>query len=373
MGSLTPRLQKDWQIYPNVRLTPFVSLLATMGWWAYENKVRLLGANGWTMVWSSDGTTGPASAGDNTDRITSAAAFATRATVAAAPQSWFIVENSLGCQLLFSYLGASDDICSVHYSQGGLFTIPGTPTHQPQAVDQAKLVYATSIISSTASDDRVMSIWVEQDSWAMAVFRAGTLLQYMGLESFDSAVDPTIQASPMVAFRFAPGGLIANASHSLITLGNTHPIEIPASWNGAFTFHNYNGIYKYTRFAVPYAGWVTQSFGYSTVPNTNPWQTSTNTPRLQNNAAIGLVPVIFNGITSGQSFAAADTENWGYGGIAQDWWWGINHNTLMNDVFSGYEQGDLITDPPRSNWLIAIGPGVIRPWKDASGLGMLTA
>lgn len=217
-----------------------------------------------------------------------------------------------------------------------------------------------------------MSIWVEADSWACAVFRQGSLVAYMGLESFNSAVDPTIQAAPMLAFRFTAGQLVNSAANVLTTFPNNFPGD-GAGWGGIFTFHNYNGIFKYTRFQACVIGWATAAFGYAVNPNTNPWATSTSTPRLQNNAAIGLIPLILNGISSNQSFSFNDQDNFGYGGIAIDWWWGINHNTLLNDVFSGYEPGDANTDPPRTNWMIAFGPGCIRPWKNASGLGMQTA
>jgi hypothetical protein len=372
MGSLTPRLQKDWTITPNERLTPYVSLAATMGWWAYRNKEALL-ASGWTMVFSSTGAAGPSSAGDTTDRIASAASFATRVTGTGTSQSWFVVENSLGCQLLIAYMGASDDICLVAYSQGGLFTPQGytfpTNTYQPTATDKAFISIANSVINATTSGDRVMTTWVEPDSWANAIFRGGSLVGYMGLETFDSAVNPSIQAAPMLAFRFTSGSLVNSAAHPLITFANSFPGD-GAGWVGVYTFHNYAGTYKYTRGMAYAAGWVTGGFGYVVNPNTNPWQTSTSTPRLQNNAAIGLIPLILNGVSSNQTFSFSDTENYGFMGVAQDWFWGMNHNTLLNDVFAGYEPTDLVTDAPRSNWMIAFGPGCIRPWKNASGSGM---
>lgn len=368
MSSTTPRLQKNWTISPNIRLTPYVSLLATMGWWAYENKVRLLAA-GWTLVCSSNGTTGPTTIADTTDRITSAASFQTRATVAAANQSWFIVRNTLGCQLLFTFMGATDDICYVAYSQGGLFALASPSTRQPTAVDIANVSIATSVINATTSGDRVMTTWAEPNSWANALFKGGSLVGYIGVESFDSAVNTSIQAAPMLAFHFTSGSLVNSASHPLITFANNHPGD-GGGWAGLYTFHNYAGTYKYTRGQACMNGWVTASFGYVVNPSTNPWATSTSTPRLQNNAAIGLIPLVLNGVSCNAAFSFSDTENYGFIGVAQDWLWGMNHNTQLNDVFAGYEPADAVNATPRSNWFIAFGPGCIRPWKNASGSGM---
>lgn len=374
MSTLTPRLQKDWTVSANIRLTPYVSLVATMGWFMYENKTKLLAAGGWTLKWSCDGVTGPTSAGDTTDRITSAASFSVRATTAPVAQSWFIVQATNGCQLLFTYMGATDDVAYIAYSQGGLFTLNGTNSNrQPTATDQANLTApGMSLINSTTSGDRVMSIWVAANSWGNALFRGGTLQQYIGLETFDSAVTPTLQATPMLVHRILSNTLVNTASNKLITFQNEHPAD-GTGWGGVFTFHNYAGVYKYTRGMAYAIGYQTAAFGYSVNANTNPWATSTSTPRLQNNAAIGLIPLILNGISSGQSFAFNDIDNYGFMGVAIDWWWGMNHNTLLNDVFGGYEPTDLPNAAVRSNWLIAFGPGCIRPWRNASGSGMETA
>jgi hypothetical protein len=350
----TPQLTKDWIISPNVRLTPFVSLVATMGWWAYENKVRLL-AGGWTLVGTSDGATAGFD-GPGTDRITSAATFATQGATTATVKSWYIVENSLGCQLLIAYEGATADICLISYSQGGLFVINSPATHTPTAVDVCTLMTGTSVIHGTASLDRVMSIWVAEDSWSCAIFRGGSYVNILGVEGYDSAVPTVIQAAPMIGYRFTT--LIANTAHEMIN--NNNSLNGQADFRGLVTHHTYLATHRNTRLLAVTCGFNTGGGVTAFIATNNAVFNTTNQGPLQNGAAMPLLPIMMIGHT------IPDANNVGYAGILKDWWHPWGPSADFGDFFPGLDPADLPTDPPRTNWLCCVGPMMARPWRNAA-------
>ena len=153
-----PVLLKTWVISPNNRIT-FVSLLDTMARYLFGVKA-FLKLNGYTVRGSSDGVTG---AMDLVDRWTTFANVTTRATAAAAVQSWIVLRDGNGVDILLTYQGASDDIARISFSPGQLFVAAGTPTHQPTATDEQVVSSAVSLINATASVDRLWFGWVSSD------------------------------------------------------------------------------------------------------------------------------------------------------------------------------------------------------------------
>lgn len=93
-----------------------------------------------------------------------------------------------------------------------------------------------------------------------------------------------------------------------------------------------------------------------------------NTPALQN-GTMPLLPLFMNG----EKASALD----GFLGTPVDWWVGYSSNVgipAFNDFFPGFDPGDVpgvsggqtgIGDV-RTNWFIAIGNTMIRPWKNAA-------
>lgn len=202
-----PVKAKTWIISPCNRVA-YVSLLGTMGAYIYGASVFLL-ANGYTCKFSSNGTTGPTNSADTTNRLTSAAGFAVRATIAAAAQSWIVLTDGSGIQILITYQGASDDIARISFSAGG-FTLAGTTTQQPTATDEQLVTSATSLILATTSGDRLWSGWVMSGGIGcrFAVARAGV---WTGLEWGVEVVNPVTFAAgvtwspPVWGFAHPPG------------------------------------------------------------------------------------------------------------------------------------------------------------------------
>lgn len=88
-----PALQKSWLFSTNNRIS-FVSLNDTMARLLFGIKNFLVGTVGYTVKYSCDGTTGPTSANDHTDRWLSFSSCTTRGAAAGNPQSFIVLTDS---------------------------------------------------------------------------------------------------------------------------------------------------------------------------------------------------------------------------------------------------------------------------------------
>jgi len=359
------QLQKDWSINPNVR-NVFVSLVDMSGWWIYENHAWLK-THGWTVKFTSNGTTGPASNADTTDRITNKTAASVRGATSTAVQSWSVLQSSDGVQLLFAFQGTTDDVIRLSYSPGGLFVINVTDSRfQPTATDEVVWCQGNSVVNATASADRVMTIWAADDgtAWSNGLFRAGTFQTMLGFEKINSACPVSVFAKPYLAYRY-------NAFDRNNATGGNGPVYDPSStaagaaaWIGGLARVFTAGVNRITRVG----GGTVQLAANAGVALAIEDSFLSNLPALQN-GTMALIPWI----PSGEKAAQLD----GFLGTPVDWWIGYGGNTAtpaFNDVFPGFEPGDVpgvsggqtgIGDP-RTNWFIAWGPTMIRPWKNVA-------
>lgn len=180
----------------NQRIT-FVSLLTMLGTFVVGITNQAI-AKGFTCAGSCNGVTG---AMDGVNRCTTAAGFATRATIAGAAQSWIVITAANGVQTLFTYQGASDDIARISCSPGGLFVAAGTPANQPTATDELVGTSGVTLINATASADRVFDVWIDSaaNCWRAAIFRQAVLVgQLIGVEIIDSSQLIGVTCSPSV-------------------------------------------------------------------------------------------------------------------------------------------------------------------------------
>ncbi len=220
-----PTIVKTWKQLlttgtPGSRIT-FVSVLDTMQNFAFKLKDGLIGGLGattdYTLKWTSSGGVGPTNSSDNTDRLPNAAAWTPRATVAAASQAWFVVTGAFGEQILVAFQGASDDICRISFSPGGLFVLAGTTTHQPTATDEQVVLSVTSVVNSTASGDRILHIWARDDAkgFRVAIFRSGAVTApIFGVEEFTSgATAPAVITPPLMGFAWSSGNIATSNLH----------------------------------------------------------------------------------------------------------------------------------------------------------------
>jgi hypothetical protein len=351
------QLSKDWSINPNVRNT-FSTLADMSGWFIYENHTWLK-AHNWTVKFTSNGTTGPSGPSDTTDRFTNKADASTRGANASSAQSYTVLQNPDGVQLMFAFQGASDDIIRISYSAGGLFTLAGTTTFQPTAADETVFCQNNSVVNATASLDRVMTIWASDDgrAWSNILFRNNALQQVLGFEFVNSACAPGVFTQPYIAYRYNSLGR-SNSPGGQGPVWDAHSTGAGATgWFGCLARVFTAGAARLTRCGA----------GTVVLPNISNSGTliedvfTSNTPALQ----AGTMP-LFPWFISGEKAANLD----GFLGTPPDWWIGYSSNInipAQGDFFPGYDPADVPgVDPVRTNWFIALGSTMIRPWKNVA-------
>jgi hypothetical protein len=199
-----PAITKTWVITPNNRIT-FVSLNDTMARYLFGIKA-FLKTNGYTVIGSSNGV---AAGMDAVDRWVTFSNVTTRGTAAATVQSWIVLRDGNGADILITYQGASDNIARISFSPGQLFVAAGTPTQQPTATDEQVVTSAADLINATASVDRVWHGWVSNDAkfCRFAIARAGAWVgRSWGIENFTHAlVAPAAIATPVWGFALPVG------------------------------------------------------------------------------------------------------------------------------------------------------------------------
>lgn len=359
------QFQKAWSINPNVR-NAYVSLADMSGWYIYENHAWLK-THGWTVKFTSDGTTGPSSGADTTDRITSKTTASTRGANATSVQSWSVLTSSDGLQFLLAFQGATDDVVRLAYSPGGLYAINGTDSRfQPTASDEVVFCQGNSVVNGGTSLDRVMCIWAANDgtAWSNILFRNGTHQTTMGLEKVNNSCAPGVFNVPYIAYRYTAFDRSGNP-------GGAGPVYDPSStaagaatWTGGMARVFTLGAARSTRL-----GGGTLALNYLEGQSNQINQTFlSNTPALQN----GTMPLLPWFLT-GEKASLLD----GFLGTAMDWWIGYSGSLstpAFNDFIPGYDPGDVPgvsggqtgVGDVRTNWFIAIGTTMIRPWKNAA-------
>lgn len=346
------KLSKAWSINPNVR-NAFVSLTDMAGWWIYENHAFLITKN-WTVKFTSDGVTA-----DGNDNLPNKTAASIRGANTTTPQSFTVLTNPDGVDLLITYQGATDDVIKIAFSPGGLYALAGTPTHQPTASDEVIWCQGNSVVNATASADRVMTIWASDDgkNWCNALWRVNTLQSVLGLERVNSFCAPGVHNKPYIAFRYnnlvrsnSPGG---NGP----TFDPTSTAAGAAGWFGTLARVVTDGATRTTRCGAGTIA-IPSSIGNNLVIEES---MLSNTPALQG-GGMPMLPLFL----TGEKAASLD----GFLGTPQDWWVGYASTTsipAVGDVMPGYEPADIIgVDPVRSNWFVALGSTMIRPWRDSA-------
>lgn len=197
----------------------------------YTLVTRLI-AEGWTCKGSCDGTTG---AMDGVNRITDGTKFRTRFSGSAGAQSWVVLTDGDGADLVWSYNSAADDRVNFWWSPGGHAAAAATPNQEPTATDQDRIsaFFTTtfiSLISSVASGDRLVSIWTTADrkNFRLAIARAGTFTTCCGKESYTPAtLGAGVTLHPGYAHIFPGDGFTASAGTGWRgVVGNTSSVNV---------------------------------------------------------------------------------------------------------------------------------------------------
>ena len=194
----TPERIRNYTFSVNNRIA-YSSLNQVMSEYLYGIKNFLVATMGYTVKYSCDGTTGPSSGSDHTDRWTNATKAATRGANTSTAQSWIVLTDGDGVDFMLSYTGATDDVGRYAFSQGALYTPAGTATFPATATDEFQTSGgSTSWIESTASQDRVFHLMAtaNKKNWRAFICRNGKATgSYLGLETYQSnLVSPAVQA-----------------------------------------------------------------------------------------------------------------------------------------------------------------------------------
>lgn len=187
-----PPPAKTWAFLPNNRVS-YVSLIDTSSRVMYGIKNFLVATMGYTVKYSCDGTTGPTSSSDHTDRWASAANVQTRAsTSTAGPQSFIVLTNGLGVDIMLVFQGISDDIFKLSFSPSGSFTPASPSTQQPTAADEQITLSNTSVITNLGTLDRVWHVMASTDKtmFRAFVYRSDSLTYSFGVEVVNSTASP---------------------------------------------------------------------------------------------------------------------------------------------------------------------------------------
>lgn len=348
-----PLLAKAWTITPNIR-NSYTSLSDMAGWWFYNNHVAIKAK--WTLVWTCDGTTGPTNSADHTDRLTDKTKCTTQGATGAAAQSYAVYSNADGVQLKITNQGATADVLKISYSRAAGFTLAATTTNEPTATDETS-VTTQSMVGTGTTLDRVMSIWVRDDgrAWSCACFRSSAIQSIVGCEQVTSlatvrATNPIFDV-PYCIYRFTTGsrgtaGGGPTGGHNG-TLSTSQGAYIRCYTDSARSIGVGGGDVGMTQGGSSAAGLAAT--------------TNADKPAAQDSSASPMLPVYWWGAK------AANTD--GLFASPIDWYLALASTTATPaaaDPFSGYDPGDDTSAAPRANWWVALGSGMIRPWRNAA-------
>jgi hypothetical protein len=364
------QLVKAWSISPNVR-NVFTTMIDMAGWFIFKNHEFLI-TKGWTVIGTSNGVTAAFDGGGG-DRIISAAAASVRGASAAAPQSWTVLRNADLVEILITYQGAGasptgDDIIRISYSPAAHFVLAVTTTHQPTATDEVVISAANSVVNATASLDRVMTIWASDDSkhWSCAIFRSAATLGIFGVERLAASYCATgILDVPYFGYRYT-----ATSQDRTTTMGTTPNGDVSATavggggWSGTCSRVFTNLASRLIRVG---AGDLFISSTAGSTPGVSSEVFTTSTPTMHGSGC-PLIPLIWSGELSANLS--------GFFGTPLDWWWTVTTSLTLPtraDFLPGYEPADIVgVDPQRTNWLVALGSCMIRPWRNAAATFQVT-
>ena len=242
-----PTATRTYTFSVNNRIS-YVSLNDTAARYLYGIKNFLVATMAYTVKYTCDGTTGPTSGSDHTDRWASHANVTTRGANSTTAQSFCVLTDANGVDILLAYQGATDDVFRVAFSASGAYAPAGTANQQPTATDEATCSATTTMIATSTSADRVWHIMAATDSKSFRVFIARSNVVVgcaFGIETVVSAmVSPAVFSPPVVGHSLSSLlpitylGAGAQTTHSAVA----HPIISSVGFNaiGGFAAETYS-------------------------------------------------------------------------------------------------------------------------------------
>ncbi len=221
MAIALPTVEVSWSMNLFNRIA-YASVNQVCGDVIYTVVKRLIN-QGWTVKGSCDGTTG---AMDGVDRWTDVTKARVRFNGSAGAQSWFVLTDADGANVVFTYNAAVDDVYSMWWSPTGVAAAAGTPAQEPTATDKIlnnKFFTTTpgTIVGTTTSGDRLVSIWTDSNhSFRVAVAHNNGWKSLFGKERYTAgavAAGITLHAGFMF---YINGGLTPLTSGARSLLNN---------------------------------------------------------------------------------------------------------------------------------------------------------
>lgn len=221
-----PAQVRSYTFSLNNRIT-YASLNDLMASLGYGIKNFLVATMGFTVKYTCDGTTGPTSSSDHTDRLASKANFTTRGAANNNAQSFWVITDASGADWMLTYQGGSDDQARISYSKGGLFLPAGTANQQPTATDEEIISSSTSLVGTATSADRVYSMMASSDkkSFRVFVYRSNLLVgAAWSIESCTSTVNSPAVLSPAMIGTFTTTFAAATYFNGSQQIGVARPV-----------------------------------------------------------------------------------------------------------------------------------------------------
>jgi hypothetical protein len=149
---------------------------------------------GWTIKYTCNGTTGPSSSSDHTDRLTAKSNCTTRGASTTAAQSFGVATDGAGVDHLLAYVGAGtsptgDDLFYIAHSPTGAYVPAATATNTPTATDQVLDMNSLTLVG-TGAVDRVISMCgtTDKKNFRLWVYSNATLQREYFVERGSSVV-----------------------------------------------------------------------------------------------------------------------------------------------------------------------------------------
>jgi hypothetical protein len=258
------------------------------------------------------------------------------------------------------YQGGSDDVVRIGYSPTGLYTLASPTTNQPTATDEVAITVGNSLVNGTTNGDRILQIWVSSGgkNWSCAIFRQNALVNVVGVERVNDLTAPGVFTLPYVGYRLSSatrgnGNGLPTGSYPNIGVGTSGHVGIAA------------------RIVTSSSSRITR-LGGGDISMTSAGQVAAvgnsmaSTPPATTAPAGGspFIPIIW----SGELVALLD----GFVGWPIDWWQqftSVIGNPAAGTFSPGYDVGDtpgVSPVSPRTNWYVAVGSAMVRPWKNAA-------
>jgi hypothetical protein len=360
-----PQTVKAWSISANVR-NPFTTQIDMTGWAIYKNHAFLL-TKGWTVKFTSNGVTGPSGPTDTTDRMISNTAGSVRGATAGTPQSWTVLQNADGAQLLLAFQGSADSAWRVSMSPTGLYTLAGTTTHQPTATDEVAIATAGGAISAATSDN-IMQIWARNDSRAWVIINNcnNAFVALYGMVEVTDLCASGVFAVPYVIFRYTsaardtPIGTVVGGINSVAVGG----VGFTGTAARIFT----NAASRLVRLGAGDLNLTGAPDGFNRVVDA---YFISNQPALQGQSGSPAIPIFW----SGEKAVNLD----GFIGSPIDWWMVYTSASTypgFGMFLPGFEVGDVPgvsggqtgVGDQRTNWFVSLASGMVLPWRNAAAI-----